>query len=188
MAEHTLLHHFHSNIADDSNTALVRPSDWNERHQFTGGDDGNILVRDFAQYSGFRFDTIANLIGGRVTTYATNAVDVPTGPISSPTGAVCVLNWTKKLSSSLTLIIAQVLASDQTIGVSLSLSVTTSITLDAVSIGTIPAFGWRTLHQYITMPVLTAGAHQIYWQLATSNAPFNSYAASFYVFEISLPL
>ena len=50
MADHnTLTHSFVSGVADGANTALVRPSNWNKEHVFSGGAAGNVLRWDPSQ-------------------------------------------------------------------------------------------------------------------------------------------
>lgn len=50
MADHNILKHvFQSLVADDPDTSLVRPSDWNKEHRFTGGADQYALEWDSLQ-------------------------------------------------------------------------------------------------------------------------------------------
>jgi hypothetical protein len=51
----TLKHKFVSAKPADSDTSLIRSTDWNDEHAFSGGSAGYILVRDTGQTDGGRF-------------------------------------------------------------------------------------------------------------------------------------
>lgn len=52
MANAVTSHKFVSGKADGADTTLVRPSNWNADHNFSGGSDGQILQRDSTQTDG----------------------------------------------------------------------------------------------------------------------------------------
>jgi len=60
----TLLHKFVSAIANDPNTALVRPTNWNDEHTFTGGSDYNVLSRLASSSDGAAWLDLNSYLGG----------------------------------------------------------------------------------------------------------------------------
>lgn len=59
MADHnTVTHPFISLVADDPDTTLVRPTNWNKEHIFNGGSDGQYLRYDSGQSDHVIFDDV----------------------------------------------------------------------------------------------------------------------------------
>ncbi len=56
--ENTLIHEKVINIPDDVNSQLIRPSDWNAPHLFSGGSNLYYLMRDTTKADGAEFDNI----------------------------------------------------------------------------------------------------------------------------------
>src|SRR6266851_5333843 len=52
MADAVVVHKFVSGKADGADGTLVQPSKWNQDHNFGGGSDGQLLVRDSTQVDG----------------------------------------------------------------------------------------------------------------------------------------
>lgn len=50
-------HPFVSAIADSGDATKLRPSNWNASHEFSGGANGGLLVRDSTQADGFNWST-----------------------------------------------------------------------------------------------------------------------------------
>jgi hypothetical protein len=61
---------------DATQPEKVQPSDWNDDHVLSGGTDGQVLVADAAQETGFRWDDAPSLvIGGLAWTVTFGAND-----------------------------------------------------------------------------------------------------------------
>ena len=54
-----------STLPDLPDVNNVRPSDWNADHKFSGGTDGNALVRDSTQPDGSNWVNILSLVATR---------------------------------------------------------------------------------------------------------------------------
>jgi hypothetical protein len=82
----TLDHRFRSSKADGPDPTQVQPSAWNDGHQFTGGANGNVLIRDTAdpaygatwyplgEWASIPFNA-ANFRGNLNMTWTVNALD-----------------------------------------------------------------------------------------------------------------
>src|SRR5216683_4720424 len=71
-------HKFISGKADGADGTLVQPSKWNQDHNFGGGTDGQVLVRDSAQVDGANWKggsgpTTQTFLTGTAATYTTPA-------------------------------------------------------------------------------------------------------------------
>lgn len=78
MADVVVVHKFVSGKADGPDPTLVQPSKWNQDHNFSGGTDGQVLVRDSTQVDGANWVDGAGGLGSAATltnrTAATAAV------------------------------------------------------------------------------------------------------------------
>jgi hypothetical protein len=69
MAEETgIFHDFVVTIPDDPTIpGAVRPTQWNKSHVLQGGSNGQLLIKDDTQPTGFSWSDVAGAVGGRLT-------------------------------------------------------------------------------------------------------------------------
>lgn len=85
-------HRFESAVADGPETTEIRPSNWNDEHVVTGGNDDDVLVRDSGESDGVRFTNLP--IFGAVQFLLTDPVSPVNGQLwvtasgSSPTRSI----------------------------------------------------------------------------------------------------
>lgn len=76
MADVLINHRFVSAVADDGDTTLVRPSNWNDTEVLSQGNEGDLVVKRAASTTGASWESVSSLIGSIIANLVSGPASV----------------------------------------------------------------------------------------------------------------
>lgn len=76
MADVFINHRFVSAVADDADTTLVKPSNWNDTEVFSQGNEGDLVVKRAASTTGASWESVSSLISSIIANFVSGPASV----------------------------------------------------------------------------------------------------------------